>query len=218
MKANELIQNWYKAQLAGAVLPCPRCGREMDETLSHNSFSRRADVYVCSHCGMEEAIEDMKHNRISDKKISISQWFVSSALLSTPEVYKYDESSYQIKVKRTIILTNENIDDIMCAALEGGITSWCTSAEVVENEYLGEFAHEQISRGGSLKLYDAEEDKTYILTLEKLLKGFTLACANGWGDRGEWFDKDNGIDTCMIDALDADAIVQCALFGEVVYG
>lgn len=37
---------------------CPRCGDEMENNLAHNSFSRRADIYVCSACGMLEAIED----------------------------------------------------------------------------------------------------------------------------------------------------------------
>ena len=58
----------------------------------------------------------------------------------------------------------------MCTALEGGINYWCCKAEVV-GEYLGEYASEQISRGGELKLYDAEEDEVYTLTLDKLLKG-----------------------------------------------
>ena len=30
----------------------------MNPKLSHNAFSRRADVYVCSTCGTLEAIED----------------------------------------------------------------------------------------------------------------------------------------------------------------
>ena len=36
-----------------------------------------------------------------------------------------------IEVKLDILLTNQDIDDIMCAALEGGINDWCGKAKVV---------------------------------------------------------------------------------------
>ena len=43
----------------------------------------------------------------------------------------------------------------MATALDGGITYWCNKAEVIGG-YLGEYASDQISRGGKLKLYDYE--------------------------------------------------------------
>ena len=53
-----LISRIYLKQKAGDLSDCPRCGNKMDPKLSHNAFSRRADVYVCSTCGTHEAIED----------------------------------------------------------------------------------------------------------------------------------------------------------------
>lgn len=53
-----LISRIYFRQKAGHFSKCPRCGNKMDPKLSHNAFSRRADVYVCSSCGTLEAIED----------------------------------------------------------------------------------------------------------------------------------------------------------------
>lgn len=47
-----------------------------------------------------------------------------------------------------LILTDGDIDDIMCCALEGGITYWCDCAKVV-GEYLGKYGHEQISEEAS---------------------------------------------------------------------
>lgn len=55
-----------------------------------------------------------------------------------------------LEVKFNVEVTNQDIDDIMCTALEGGITYWCRRAEVVGGKYLGEYAHEQISRGGEV--------------------------------------------------------------------
>ena len=40
-------------------------------------------------------------------------------------------------------VSNEDIDDIMVSALEGGINYWCRKAEV-KGEYLGEYASDQI--------------------------------------------------------------------------
>lgn len=50
-----------------------------------------------------------------------------------------------------VTLTQQDIDDIMASALDGGICYWCRMAEVV-GEYLGEYASDQISLGGSLIL------------------------------------------------------------------
>ena len=123
---------------------------------------------------------------------------------------------FEINVNKTIKVTTEDIDDIMCSALEGGITYWCYKADVV-GEYLGEYASEQISRGGSLILYDCECGDKYELTRDMLLKGIKLAVDEGYYEDYGWVCGDE-IDTCCVDADVADAIVQLALFGEVVYG
>ena len=123
---------------------------------------------------------------------------------------------FVIKPKIKIKLTQEDIDDIMCAALEGGINYWCYRADVVGGEYLGEWAHEQIARGGRLKLFDAESDDTWVLTLNKFLNGFRLWIEKGYDRNGAC--SSNGVDCCLIDAGDADCIVQLALFGDVIFG
>lgn len=121
-----------------------------------------------------------------------------------------------IKVDYVVKVTDEDIDDIMATALEGGITYWCWKAEVVD-EYLGEYASEQISRGGKLKLYDREDDEVYTLTQEKLLKGIKLAIEHMYYHEDEWYTA-NELDCCSIDAMVADVIIQCALFDDVIYG
>lgn len=123
----------------------------------------------------------------------------------------------KMNLKMDVTINQRDIDDIMSIALEGGITYWCSYAEVVGGEYLGEYASDQISRGGKLKLYDAEEDKQYTLTLSKLLKGIEAFIE--W-DRGahEIVNHDGEIDTYKIDAEIADQIIQLALFGDIIYG
>lgn len=125
--------------------------------------------------------------------------------------------SWMLTVEKKIKVTQQDIDDIMCAALEGGICYWCGRAEVV-GEYLGEYASEQISRGGTLKLYDCEDmNEVYELDRSKLLKGIKKAFEEGYYSEYEWCNG-TAIDTCQVDADVADVIVQIAIFDEVVYG
>ena len=126
-----------------------------------------------------------------------------------------DEKVFTVKVEINVKLTQQDIDDIMVAALEGGITYWCFKAEVV-GDYLGKYASEQISRGGMLKLYDIENGDKYWLDLEKFLNGFKLWVENGGDQYGAV--QGHEVDCCNIDAGCADEIDQYAQFGEVIYG
>lgn len=125
------------------------------------------------------------------------------------------EKTFTIPVKMQIILTEEDIDDIMCAALEGGVNYWVGAAEVIE-PYFGMYASEQIARGGTLLLHDAESDDRWYLTLEKFLEGVKLWYTSGMA--GNAVRGDGTVDTYEIDGDGADAIVQLALFGEIVFG
>lgn len=122
--------------------------------------------------------------------------------------YKQEpDGSFTLFVPKKI--TQQDIDDIMSTALEGGINYWCCKAEVLESQYYGEYASDQISRGGSLRLYDAESDDTWVLNLDNLMSGIIKAIESGYvssDDLDDW------------DAADADAAVQCALFGDLVFG
>lgn len=124
------------------------------------------------------------------------------------------KNKHSVSVVITFVVTDEDIDDIMSAALDGGITYWCNRAEVVD-EYLGEYASEQISRGGTLKLYDIEDGTVSELTLDKFLNGLRLWIEN---ERAFELTDAGRLDVGNIDALAADAIIQYALFNDVVYG
>ena len=81
---------------------------------------------------------------------------------------------------------------------------------------LGEYGHEQIARGGSLVLYDAESSDKWELTLNKFLRGLALAIESGVSVT---IDAESGyIDTSDVDAECADLIIQFALFGDLVFG
>lgn len=131
------------------------------------------------------------------------------------------EKKFEICTKITVYLTQQDIDDIMVSAFEGGINYWCRRV-VVQGDYLGKYASEQISRGGKLAIWldePFEDDKTcYVLDRDKFLAGFKLWIESD-GDSYNAIDHSDGsIDCGQIDAVCADEIIQYALFGEVVFG
>lgn len=131
-----------------------------------------------------------------------------------------------LEPKRTMTLiteltvTGEDIDDIMVAALEGGIVYWVEQAIpyniVGEIEYLGEYASDQISRGGILLLKDGEAGKDYRLTEKNFIKGLRKWCMEDLS-RVKMENGNATIDTCTIDSIAADTIIQYAIFGEQIY-
>lgn len=122
-----------------------------------------------------------------------------------------------------IVVTDEDIDDIMVSALEGGIDYWCKNVLVIR-PYLGEYASEQISRGGILIMYEREKDNRYFLTRAKFIDGLKMYIASG-----NFRCVEKEIDDCSIytgrllldpgeiDASAADSIIQLALFGEIKF-
>ena len=123
--------------------------------------------------------------------------------------------TYNIEINKKYEVTSQDIDDIMATALDS-ISYWCRKAKVV-GEYLGEYASDQISRGGSLILYDAESNDCWELNLENLLHGIENAIEDNWFDDYGWYD--NGVlYTTEIDGEVADVIVQLALFDDIVFG
>lgn len=108
------------------------------------------------------------------------------------------------QIPHTTSITEEQIDDIMTTALEGGITYWAAGC-VVKDQPEGaaeiHWASEVISKGGSVKILDREDGKWLTLDRDAFLKGVAKA----------------EIDLENYDAIDADRVIQFALFGKMVY-
>lgn len=126
----------------------------------------------------------------------------------------------EIILKKKVIINQEDIDDIMCTALEGGITYWCYGAQSMMNEeWMKENNIEYLSdvtgRGGDIVL--TTEDGDYVLTL----KGFLTGLQQLIDESDEYYLESTSdgikIDTSEIDADIADLIIQYAIFGKLVY-
>ena len=70
----ELLESFAKLQEANApkyIYPCPRCGsNNMDEKITRNALSRRANVHICSDCGTHEALLDMS----GQEPLAFEEW------------------------------------------------------------------------------------------------------------------------------------------------
>lgn len=103
----------------------------------------------------------------------------------------------------------EIVDDLCCTAFEGGITYWCTKVEAEFPEG-ADFASDVISRGGTVRVFDAVEEKWETLTLQKFLAALSDELTVRSISLDEFFENH--------DAGDADNVIQRALFGRLVYG
>lgn len=111
----------------------------------------------------------------------------------------------------------KNLEDLLSTAFYG--SSWFaagTPLEYREKYPLGEYREERWAKilldGGHIAVWDDEEKKDLKLTLDMLKKA--------WADENDkCVAHAKGSILCEnADFYDADAIVQKAIFGEVVYG
>lgn len=118
----------------------------------------------------------------------------------------------EIEITRKFEVTEEDINHLMVAAFEGGINYWCGRVEIVDDPADKDCASEIIAHGGTLRLYDAETDDTWLMKRDNVLNGIKIMLEDerfftSFDDLMENHDADT-----------ADAIVQYALFEEIVFG
>tara|TARA_R100001463_G_scaffold505_1_gene2255 strand:- start:195 stop:551 length:357 start_codon:yes stop_codon:yes gene_type:complete len=114
------------------------------------------------------------------------------------------------KVKKTIDVSANDIEEALVGAFEGGSNYWLLKVRVKDDDYKGgEYASDVVGLGGELILITMEGEK-HKLTQAKMVKGFQKYLDNG----GMYFPFDCG----GADGRTYDTILQNALFGEQVYG
>lgn len=128
----------------------------------------------------------------------------------------------KLDIRFTVEVSDTDIDDIMAIVLENDITADWVERVIPDGKYLGEYASDQISRGGNLLFYEIGEKKPRVLTPEKFKQGlfqFILEESNRVLIVNDDAPFIRQLDTCEIDAYDADRILQYSLFGgHCVYG
>jgi hypothetical protein len=150
----------------------------------------------------------------------------------------------KITIVHELELTDDFLSGVMCTALEGGIGYWAIAKDIKRTEgddweYLSceladneEYHDAEIDQQEILDelveeeehIYEDYEDKLRKMTeaavkwntlnYEVIAKGCKRAIEGNYGFAKYILEQDGG----MIDAGDADCIVQLGVLGEVVYG
>lgn len=128
-------------------------------------------------------------------------------------------------------LTLDDMDDILVTALEGGIDYWAVldnttpewkkAREQVKARkgpdgpvFWSEVALKVLLNGDSIKFEDAEgeeDDSDWTLDMEK----FKMGCKLYEKERGS---LTQALEDCSFDAVEADCLIQYAMFGKIVFG
>ncbi len=130
----------------------------------------------------------------------------------------------KINVNVEVEITDNDIDDIVCTALEGGIHYWAKRAEII-GKRLGENPHQQIAKKGKLLIhltepFDKNNTSDYTLTKSKTIKGIKQYLENPDKPYDIFDTYEEGkfrLDTCQVDSIVADMIIQYALFNEIIF-
>ena len=125
------------------------------------------------------------------------------------------------KITRTVEISDEMIEDILCSAFEGGITYWAENISCKDNDDMkkvGGWKHEYLTKtkkkDAVMYIHDAETGEKYPITKKSIID----ALQKMDNPKYQYTKALNRILIGQSDADDADIVVQTACFGEVVYG
>ena len=122
-------------------------------------------------------------------------------------------NALKLKAEFEIQVTKDDLDDILFEALNaGGVAEWADRVVAVGGK-LGERICEQLSLGGTLSIHERIGGAWHELSLEKMKSGIEQYLRESCHIRVE----DGRFVQGDMTAIDADVIVQFALFGEEKY-
>ncbi len=127
-----------------------------------------------------------------------------------------NENITTLSITRNVIVTKQDIDDIVFTALDDGCRYWVRLLHLgSKGASFSKPIHKAISEGKSIFFVEDEGGMTHELYEGNLLLGLKEYLQHY--DSNAVIRK-RGIDTSYLDADQADIIIQLAVFGEVRYG
>ena len=118
-----------------------------------------------------------------------------------------------LKAEIEVQLTPGELNDILFEALNaGGVAEWADRVVAVGGK-LGKYVYEQISLGGTLSIHERIGGAWHELTLANMKSGIEQYLHESCHIRIE----DGRLESSDMTPIDADTIVQFALFGEEKY-
>lgn len=128
-----------------------------------------------------------------------------------------------LTLTRPVQITHGQIAGLLCNAFEGGSGYWAraelaytpTEQDMKDSETFGAwagFAFYMVNHPDfKFTLTDLEEDESYTLTLETLKEGLKVMATKYSRHFDDFINENDDADT-------GDVFLQCAVFGDVIYG
>lgn len=121
---------------------------------------------------------------------------------------------FKIEIKQSHTFTDQDFDDLLVTAVEGGINYWCRKVEILgekspqTNHFLD--ITNALINGQMIRFYDNESDDAWDMNLNDFMSGIREYC----------YRYDVLLEYLMdnYDAGSADSIIQLALFEELIFG
>lgn len=139
-----------------------------------------------------------------------------------------------IKITMDIKITEDLIETIIVGALEGGSNYWLEDVEMIDDKDLpikntehltySEFMFKELIKGNRAVITIDCEEETKILTLPLLIKGIKQVVELSFEKpnimlfSGCSLFTDGELDGSNFDSGVSDAVIQFAIFNELVYG
>lgn len=114
----------------------------------------------------------------------------------------------EVTIKQTV--DSLRIFDLLISAFEGGINYWCDSIDAGDLGHVSAAKALALGLIDSVTLHDSEEDKDVILSVDGMKKALAFLAEKQSHHFRNILDD--------YDAETADVFVQCAVFGDTVYG
>lgn len=135
--------------------------------------------------------------------------------------------SENLIVSVPVELDDEFIEDVVCTMLEGGSNYWVDTIDIDHPEGqrprytpVSTWAADALNKGGNITIYPIEEEDGIVtINRENLVSGVKQLIDEHPDRVAVTYDhKANHIDFGSMDADDADAILQYAVFGDLIFG
>lgn len=127
-----------------------------------------------------------------------------------------------MKIIAQVKLEKQELVDLLSTAFYGNPIFGCDYTDELVNykkshkDQFKDMCYEDVmaewlflNPNNTIEVDDPEEDKTYYLTLSQIEKGYGIYLQHPYED--QIYVED-------MDLIGADCVIQCALFGEVIYG
>lgn len=208
-----ISDRWFNIRKEGVLV---HVFDKLDENCSDEN-----NLYKIIIIGEENHVDEYTNEEEEEYFSDYSPILIVDRIDNSDFKFDFTKDRYEIEFSCKKDVSENDLVNILSCALSDGCAYWCDDFDYSKSEYeeakstlraskenicFEEVLLQMLKEDKTLTLHDAEEDRIYPLTLDKLMRGIGKHISNG-----ATRDIDNW------DAEDADCVIQYALFDEIVF-